>query len=78
MHNLSSQFLTSMHPALPRMRQSFTQVAQPPWNYGFRVIKDLARMLLGAFSSANRGYLSFVGNDLRNGELNRTCHLRHG
>jgi hypothetical protein len=75
---LANRFSQAVHPALPSMRASFAQAAQPPFNYGFRILKELARMLRGSFSSAHRGYVTFVGNDLRNGQLNSVCHLRHG
>lgn len=79
MSDLSGRFSHAVHPALPPMRASFAHAAQPPWNYGFRILKDLARMLKGSFSSANRGYVTFVGNDLRNGQLSHQgYHLRHG
>ncbi len=78
MSALANRFSQVVHPALPPLRASFAQAAHPSFSFGDRIFKTLSRLLLGAFSSANRGYVTFLGHDLKDGQFNRTCHLRHG
>lgn len=76
MSGLVGRFLHAAHPDLPSVRAAFSQAGQPPFNYGYRILKELSRRIRGAFSSANLGYMTFLGNDLKDGHGRFSPHPR--